>query len=169
MAELTDTPLDNQLAEQAALGLDGVIDRTGPGHAKHLYGLVVQYEDIDAGGIVYHATYLNFAERARSALLRASRFDVQYWLSEQHQGFVITHIETDYLSPARLHNRLIVETSCLQLGGASALLQQTVTSFDRGHIFARVMVKAAWVDIELGPRKFPEPLQAVLRSFQPSG
>ena len=158
---------DNGLAEKAAHGLDGVIDKTDPKHSKHLYGLVVQYEDIDAGGIVYHSTYLNFAERARSALLRASKFDVQYWLAEENQGFVITHIETDYLSPAKLHNRLIVETSCLQLGGASALLQQTINSFDRGHIFARVMVKAAWVDLELGPRKFPEPLQMVLRTFQP--
>ena len=41
MSELTDTLSDNQLAEQAALGLDGVIDRTDPGHIKHLYGLVV--------------------------------------------------------------------------------------------------------------------------------
>ena len=158
---------DNRFAERATQSLDGVIDETGPTHSKHLYGLVVQYEDIDAGGIVYHSTYLNFAERARSALLRASKFDVQYWLAEENQGFVITHIETDYLSPAKLHNRLILETSCLQLGGASALLQQNINSFDRGHIFARVMVKAAWVDIKLGPRKFPEPLQMVLRTFQP--
>ena len=167
MSELTTNLNNHRLAEEAAHGLDGVIDKTDPSCSKHLYGLVVQYEDIDAGGIVYHSTYLNFAERARSALLRASKFDVQYWLAEEHQGFVITHIETDYLSPAKLHNLIIVETSCLQLGGASALLQQNITSFDRGHIFARVMVKAAWVDIELGPRKFPEPLQMVLRSFQP--
>ena len=133
---------NNRLAEEVAHGLDGVIDKTDSKHSKHLYGLVVQYEDIDAGGIVYHSTYLNFAERARSALLRASKFDVQYWLAEENQGFVITHIETDYISPAKLHNRLIVETSCLQLGGASALLQQNINSFDRGHIFARVMVKA---------------------------
>ena len=158
---------DNRLAEEAVRGLDGVIDKTDPKQNKHLYGLVAQYEDIDAGGIVYHSTYLNFAERARSALLRSSKFDVQYWLAEENQGFVITHIETDYLSPAKLHNRLIIQTSCLQLGGASALLQQNINSFDRGHIFARVMVKAAWVDIELGPRKFPEPLQMVLRYFQP--
>ena len=167
MSDFTTNLNDNRLAEAAAHGLDGIIDKTDSKHSKHLYGLVVQYEDIDAGGIVYHSTYLNFAERARSALLRASKFDVQSWLAEEHQGFVITHIETDYLSPAKLHNRLIVETSCLQLGGASALLQQNITSFDRGHIFARVMVKAAWVDIELGPRKFPEPLQTVMRSFQP--
>ena len=167
MSDFTTNLKDSGLAEEAAHGLDGVIDETDPTHSKHLYGLVVQYEDIDAGGIVYHSTYLNFAERARSALLRASKFDVQYWLAEEHQGFVITHIETDYLSPAKLHNRLIVETSCLQLGGASALLQQNITSFHRRHIFARVMVKAAWVDIELGPRKFPEPLQMILRSFQP--
>lgn len=165
---MSDNLLNNTLAAQFVPGLDGFMDKTDSERRKHLYALVAQYEDVDAGGVVYHATYLNFAERARSALLRAARFDVHHWLSEERQGFVVTHVDVDYLSPARLHNRLIVETCCLQLGGASALLQQTITSFDRGHIFARVMVKVAWVDIELGPRKFPEPLQAVLRSFQSS-
>ena len=45
--------------------LDGVLDES-----KHDYHLRVQYEDTDAGGIVYHAQYLAFAERARSAWLR---------------------------------------------------------------------------------------------------
>ncbi len=152
---------------EATGGMDGIIDRSDPGHIRHIYGVTVQYEDIDAGGIVYHATYLNFAERARSALLRACKFDVSYWLASQQQGFVITHVETDYNSPAHLHDRLYVETSCLQLGGASAILQQDINSADTGLNFARVMVKAAWVHTQGGPRKFPEPLQAVLRSFKP--
>mgnify|MGYP000011718617 FL=1 len=154
--------------KQAAIGLDGFIDRSNPAQHRHIYGVTVQYEDIDAGGIVYHATYLNFAERARSALLRACKFDVQHWLRERQQGFVITHIETDYHSPAHLHDQLYVETTCAHLGGASTLLQQDINSLHNGLNFARVLVKAAWVDIEDGPRKFPEPLQAVFRTFQPT-
>jgi len=154
--------------EQAASGLDGIVDQTDPARIRHIYGLVVQYEDIDAGGIVYHSTYLNFAERARSALLRACKFDVHYWLSTEKQGFVITHIETDYNSPAHLHERIFVETSCQHLGGASTILQQDINSMETGLNFARVLVKAAWVDVEHGPKKFPEPLQAVFRTFQPS-
>ena len=157
----------DQFIDQAIAGLDGVIDRSVPDQHCHIYGVTVQYEDIDAGGIVYHATYLNFAERARSALLRACKFDVQHWLREHRQGFVITHIETDYHSPAHLHDQLYVETSCLQLGGASTILQQDIKSVETGLNFARVLVKAAWIDVENGPRKFPEPLQAVFRSFQP--
>lgn len=151
---------------QASLGLDGVIDRSDPAGLRHIYCVVVQYEDIDAGSIVYHATYLKFAERARSALLRACKFDVQHWLKEHHQGFVITHVETDYHSPAHLHDKLYVETICVRLGGASAVLQQDVKCLETSLNFARVMVKAAWVDIEQGPRKFPEPLQSVFGSFQ---
>ena len=60
----------DQFIHHAIAGLDGVIDRSVPDQHRHIYGVTVQYEDIDAGGIVYHATYLNFAERARSALLR---------------------------------------------------------------------------------------------------
>ena len=88
---------EEALMKQAAAGLDGFIDRSLPGQNRHIYGVTVQYEDIDAGGIVYHATYLNFAERARSALLRACKFDVQYWLRERQQGFVICLL---YTSPS---------------------------------------------------------------------
>ena len=52
MSEYTKNFNDHRLAEEAAHGLDGVIDKTDPAYNKHLYGLVVQYEDIDAGGIV---------------------------------------------------------------------------------------------------------------------
>ena len=156
------------LFQQAAVGLDGYIDRSLPDQNRHIYGVTVQYEDIDAGGIVYHATYLNFAERARSALLRTCKFDVQYWLRERQQGFVITHIETDYNSPAHLHEQLYIETTCIQLGGASTILQQDINSLVTGLNLARVLVKAAWIHIEQGPRKFPEPLQAVFRTFQPT-
>lgn len=159
---------EEALIQQAAVGLDGFIDRSLPDQNRHIYGVTVQYEDIDAGGIVYHATYLNFAERARSALLRACKFDVQYWLRERQQGFVITHIETDYNSPAHLHEQLYIETTCIQLGGASTILQQDINSLATGLNFARVLVKAAWIDIKQGPRKFPEPLQAVFRTFQPT-
>ena len=52
--------------------LDGKIrDKT------HLYSLRVQYEDTDIGGIVYHAKYLNFIERARSALIRKLEFPAE--------------------------------------------------------------------------------------------
>ena len=65
---------DNRLAEEAAHGLDGVIDKTDSKHSKHLYGLVVQYEDIDAGGIVYHSTYLKLKSKPKILRLEEINF-----------------------------------------------------------------------------------------------
>ena len=64
--------------------LDGVLN-----DGKHEYHLRVQYEDIDAGGIVYHARYVAFAERARSAWLRCLNIDQPYLLSKEKRAFVV--------------------------------------------------------------------------------
>ena len=75
------------VTEQHTQHLDGWIDGT-----KHSYYLRVQYEDTDVGGITYHAQYLAFAERARSAFLRLMGIDQSALLSEDALGFVVRHI-----------------------------------------------------------------------------
>ena len=82
--------------------LDGVL-----GGRKHDYHLRVQYEDTDAGGIVYHAQYLAFAERARSAWLRCLGIDQPRLLSEDQQAFVVRHIDIDFVWAASLGLSLI--------------------------------------------------------------
>ena len=77
--------------------LDGVFD-----DGKHDYHLRVQYEDTDAGGIVYHAQYLAFAERARSAWLRCLDIDQPRLLSQEKQAFIVRHINIDFLKMAAL-------------------------------------------------------------------
>ena len=54
---------------------------------KHLYPLIVQFEDTDAGGIVYHANYLNYAERGRSAFLRCLGINLQEHLKMKEKRF----------------------------------------------------------------------------------
>ena len=159
------TPCDfKKSVMHAASGLDGAFVSRGK-QKRHVFALTVQYEDVDAGGIVYHATYLNYAERARSAWLRLCKFDVQDWLITHHQGFVITQAEIEYHSPAQLHAQLYVETSCLRLGGASATLRQEIKRIDTDLHLATIVIKAAWVDTHAGPRKLPELLHALIASF----
>jgi len=90
----------------------------------HIYNVRVYYQDTDAGGIVYHANYLNFAERARAEALRA--LGVPYLAMAQQHGlvFVVRRINLDYQRPARLDETLRIETSISQVGGASAKLRQ---------------------------------------------
>ena len=83
---------------------------------KHLYTLIVQYEDTDAGGVVYHSNYLNYAERGRSAFLRCLGIDLNKYLKDEGKTILITRIEIDYLASAQLNNYLTVETSVCKIG-----------------------------------------------------
>ena len=118
--------------------LDGVFD--GP---RHLYTLRIQYEDTDAGGIVYHAQYLAFGERARSALLRCLGIDQSVMLTAGGLAFVVRRI-----------------------GGASLKLQQNLRNRDNGHILARLIVDIALVKLTKGKRskicRLPEAIKTKL-------
>lgn len=147
--------------------LDGVFE-THQGQDAHLYPVVVQYDDTDAGGIAYHASYIKFAERARSAFLRLAGFPLAHWLSEHQQGFVIKKLEAGYQHPAQLHDRLVVHTTARHVSKASCHLQQDMFCPKFGHIFARVSVQGVWVDVNKGPKRFPQQLQKIISSFQQS-
>ncbi len=122
--------------------LDGVLD--GP---CHRYSLRVQYEDTDAGGIVYHAQYLAFAERARSAWLRCLGIDQPAMLADDGLGFVVRRIEVDFHLPAGLGDILDVESGLLRLGGASLKLQQKIVNRENRHILARLVVEIGLVGL----------------------
>ncbi len=92
----------------------------------HRYTLRVYYEDTDAGGIVYHATYLRFAERARTEALRDLGIAHAALVEQYNLMFVVRRIKVDYLRPARVDESLVVLTEPLVVGAASATLRQTV-------------------------------------------
>ena len=127
------------------LVLDGAFD--GP---CHRYPLRVHYEDTDAGGVIYHAQYLAFAERARSAWLRRLGINQPAMLVAENLGFVVRRIEIDFLLPSGLGTVLEVESSLLRLGGASLTLQQNIMNRENGHILARLVVDIGLVKFRNG-------------------
>lgn len=93
---------------------------------KHIYPLIVYYEDTDAGGIVYHANYLAFAERARSAMLNLLGFTNRN-VAERHKvAIAVRHCTLDFRRAARLEDRLTVESRVIKLGGASLGFEQKI-------------------------------------------
>ena len=97
-----------------------------PANGRHRYALRVYYEDTDAGGIVYHAGYLRFAERARTEALRDLGIPHAEMVDRFNLMFVVHRLTIDYLKPARLDDSLVVETSAQEVGGATVLLRQDV-------------------------------------------
>ena len=141
----------------------------------HHYLLRVQFEDTDAGGIVYHANYLAFAERARSAYLRCIdiRQEEQMAAAAADGGmmFVVRRLTVDYRRAAGLGAVLRVETRLEALRGASMSLRQDVVDFDNGHILARLLVDIGCVAVSRDggtrPRRMPSDVADRLRTTTP--
>ena len=93
---------------------------------RHMLPLRVYYEDTDAGGIVYHAGYLRFAERARTEFLRVLGWEGGRMRDETGLVWVVRHAEIDFRAPARLDDALIVVTWLVAVTGASIRVVQSV-------------------------------------------
>ena len=146
-----------------APGADAILD--GWFNAgNHLYPLRVQHEDTDAGGIGYHAQYLAFTERARSAWLRCLGIDQPAMLADDGLGFVVRWIAVDFHLPAGLGDILDVESGLLRLGGASLKLQQKIINRENRHILARLIVDIGLVELAGGARPKICRLPAVVKA-----
>lgn len=95
---------------------------------EHVYITRVYYEDTDAGGVAYHASYLRFAERARTEALRALGAAHAEMYALHGAVFVVRRLEIRYLRPARLDDEVSVITGLVRLGGATADLRQRFRS-----------------------------------------
>ncbi|MGX3013675.1 tol-pal system-associated acyl-CoA thioesterase [Ursidibacter sp. B-7004-1] len=104
----------------------------------------IYYENTDAGGVVYHAQYLNFFERARTEFLRSLSFSQESLLTDKI-AFVVKKIEIDYKMPARLDDLLNVETTIIDIKKASILFQQKLLKDNLCLSEAKVLV--ACVDL----------------------
>ena len=126
----------------------------------HVLPLRVYYEDTDAGGIVYHANYLRYAERARAEVLRLLGVGSS-WLRETHGlGFVARRCLLDYIAPARLDDALEVHTRMLEVGGASLRAGQVVKR--AADDLVRIEVLIACVRGDGRPARMPAELRAAL-------
>jgi acyl-CoA thioester hydrolase len=90
--------------------------------SPHRYTLRVYYQDTDAGGIVYHANYLAFAERARAEMMRALGAPHAQMVAEFGVMFVVRRINLHYQRPARLDEVIRIESRLLSVAGASLTL-----------------------------------------------
>ena len=124
-----------------------------PQESKHKIKYRVYYEDTDAGGVVYHANYLNFAERARTEWLR----ELGFTHSELELFFVVRNIEIDYMAPARLDDELEIETSLQNMGRASITLTQDF--YKEGKPTTKMKVVLVTVSRELKVVSIPEEIK----------
>lgn len=131
----------------------------------HVHSVRVYYEDTDAGGIVYYANYLKFAERARTELLRANGIENGALMNTDRVAFAVRECHADFIKPARLDDALEVRTRLTELGGASLHMHQDICR--DGEVLVAVHVRLACMDIDSGaPKRLPAMLRDTLRLTQ---
>ena len=105
----------------------------------------VYFQDTDAGGVVYHANYLNFMERARTEWLRTHGYSNAGLMKELGVVFVVRSLKLDYLRPALLDDMLSVTAQIKDIGRCRISLLQTVQRKDE--VLAEAEVHLACVSI----------------------
>ena len=121
----------------------------------------VYYQDTDAGGVVFHATYLDFLERARMEWMRAQGFDARELADRFRLVFIVRQLEIAYMKPALLDDLLSVSAVLEKMGGAQLTFVQEVRR--DGEILVRAAVNVACVGADdLKPMPFPEEIRVSL-------
>ncbi len=132
------------------------------GDGVHVHRLRVYFEDTDAGGVVYYANYLKFAERARTEMLRDFGLDPSALAAFEGVAFAVSRCEVDYLAPARLDDELTVQTRIVKLFAATLEAEQIIC---RGATdCARLIVRLACVNRAGRPVRLPECILTAHRS-----
>ena len=136
------------------------------GH-RHHFAVRVYFEDTDFSGVVYHARYLHFMERARSDMLARLGID-QRGAHEAGQGaYAVTAIDMKFRRPAHFDDALLVTSQAIAVRGASCDIHQTVSR--DGQTLVEAKVTAAFVAPDGRPARQPAEWVAAFRSVIHSG
>jgi acyl-CoA thioester hydrolase len=128
----------------------------------------VYWEDTDAGGVVYHASYLRFLERARSEWMRSLGHAQQELREREDVVFVVRSMRLEFLRAARLDDELDVDVVPVAMRPASLLLGQTIRRGSETLLTAEVKVACVTAS-DFRPRAVPASVAADLKTHEPTG
>ena len=129
-----------------------------------IFPVCVYLEDTDVGGLVYHANYLKFAERARTEALRSLGFSHSTLMKEQKIRFVIRSCHLNCLAPAHLDDILHIKTYFKEPKYAKLVVSQIILRED--HLIASLEVTLACINSEGKPVRIVEDLHRLLTNVE---
>jgi acyl-CoA thioester hydrolase len=128
----------------------------------------IYYEDTDAAGVVYHANYLKFFERARTEYFRERGLLVSELAAAGHV-FPVVRMEVDFIAPARHDELLSIVTKPVQSSGASFLLRQEIYRACDKRLLVNALVKLACVGHDQKARRIPADVRRIVEIEADSG
>ena len=134
----------------------------------HRFAVRAYFEDTDLSGVVYHANYLRWFERARSDFVRLLGID-QRAVNEAGEGaFAVTELTIRYAAPARRDDAVQSETACEELGAASCRMHQVARRED-GVLLSEARLRIGFVSPEGRPRRMPATWRDAFTTITPEG
>ena len=121
---------------------------------EHRFPVRVYFEDTDLSGVVYHANYLRYMERARSDMLRLAGVDQRSAHDAGEGAYAVSALSIRYRRPARLDDALVVVTRLMQVRAASVVIHQRVMR--ETEIVSEAEVTAALVGVSGRPKRQPQ-------------
>ena len=134
----------------------------------HRFAVRAYFEDTDLSGVVYHANYLRWFERARSDFVRLLGIDQRAANEAGTGAFAVAELTIRYLSPARLDDGVLIETRCVELRAASCRMHQTAALIG-GNLLADARLRVGFVAPDGRPRRMPDSWRAAFASIMPEG
>lgn len=126
----------------------------------------VYFSDTDAVGIMYHANYLDFAERGRTEFLRENGIDIND-LIKQNIYFVLRAANIEYLSPAKLDDLISIKVYISRLGNTSLDIMHEMVNAQTGVKLAQVNTTLVTIKMKNGvPAPIPVPEMIKGRMFE---
>jgi acyl-CoA thioester hydrolase len=130
----------------------------------HLFPVRVYYEDTDVSGMVYHANYLRWFERARSDVLRLLGIEQRQAYDEGLGNYTVAELSVRYFAPARLDDAVTIAPTALELGAASVRLRQRALKGDE--LLADATVRVGFIAPDGRPRRQPAAWRAAFETFR---
>jgi acyl-CoA thioester hydrolase len=124
----------------------------------HRYAVRAHFDDTDLSGVVYHANYLRWFERARSDLLRLLGIDQRAAFEAGEGAYAVADLTIRYAAPARLDDIVIIETFPEEVRAASCRLHQR--ALRDGVLLADARVRVGFVGADGRPRRQPDAWRA---------
>ena len=122
------------------------------------------FQDVDGERIVYHANYLNYAERARTEWMAKQGLTNQQ-VMDSGIAFVLRRAEIDFISPAKLDDIISVDVRIKEIKNASVLMEQNITV--DGNKKVTISLQLAFVDTKtLRPTRIPPDMKQIFINGQ---